>query len=117
LALKVLNIVPSYYPAKVYGGVIFSSHITNLELSKKYNDIKISVSTSTANGKKRLSSKSFAKNFKKNYKIIYYFDEIINRFSFSFLFNVHRDIKNSDIVHLRGYFFFFFSLWNFGSKF
>jgi len=107
LALKVLNIVPSYYPAKVYGGVIFSSHITNLELSKKYSDIKISVSTSTANGKKRLSSKSFTKNFKKNYKIIYYFDEIINRFSFSFLFNVHKDIKNSDIVHFQDIFSFF----------
>ena len=105
--LKILNIVPSYFPAKIYGGVIFSSHHTNLELSKKYKEIKICVSTTTANGSNRLYNKSTIKKFKHNYIINYYFDEIIDRFSFDFLIDLRKNIKASDIIHFQDIFSFF----------
>lgn len=105
--LKILNIVPSYFPAKINGGVIFSSHHTNLELSKKYKEIKICVSTTTANGSNRLYNKSTIKKFKHNYIINYYFDEIIDRFSFDFLIDLRKNIKASDIIHFQDIFSFF----------
>lgn len=107
MSLKILNIVPSYYPAKIYGGVIFSSHNANLEFSKKYKNIKIRVLTTTANGTNRLAQKSFSKNFHKNYNVDYYFDEIINRFSLRLLLNLKKNIQNSDIIHFQDIFSIF----------
>lgn len=101
--LKILNIIPSYYPAKYYGGVIFSSHYINMLISKN-NKFKISVSTSTANGKFRLFRKNYSKFYKKNYMVSYYYDEIINRLSFSFIKNIKRDILNNDIIHIQDIF-------------
>ena len=107
MSLKILNIVPSYYPAKIYGGVIFSSHNANLEFSKKYKNIKIRVLTTTANGTNRLAQKSFSKNFHKNYNVDYYFDEIINRFSLRLLLNLKKNIQKSDIIHFQDIFSIF----------
>ena len=55
--MKILSIVPSYYPAKIYGGTIFSIHESNYEICKKNSKIQINVLTTTANGKKRLENK------------------------------------------------------------
>ena len=50
--MRVCIIVPSYYPAIVYGGPIVSIHSVNRELSE--NGTKVYVSTSNANGDKKL---------------------------------------------------------------
>ena len=69
MTIKILNIVPSYFPATVYGGVIFSAHFTNALLAKNYKNLIVTVSTSTANGKKRLYTKNRIILKKKNYII------------------------------------------------
>jgi len=104
--MRISVIVPSFYPAGYYGGTIFSIHESLKLLSSR--NIKIYVSTTSANGDKRLNVKKnkFIK-FKKNYYVKYYFDEIINRFSFSFLFGIWNDIKKSDIVYVQDIFSIF----------
>lgn len=104
MIIKILNIVPSYFPATIYGGVIFSTHFTNSLLTKQYKKLIVTISTSTANGKKRLYKKNKIISKKKNYIIKYYFDEVINRLSISFIKNIYKDIKNNDIIHFQDIF-------------
>lgn len=106
--MKILSVVPSYYPAKIYGGTIFSIHETNNQICKTNSKIKINVLTTTANGDKRLNNrKNKLINYLSNYSVFYCFDEIINRFSFSFLINLKKRLKNVDLVHLQDIFSYF----------
>jgi hypothetical protein len=104
MTIKILNIVPSYFPATIYGGVIFSSHFTNSLLTKNYKNLIVTISTSTANGNKRLYSKNRIILKNNNYIIKYYYDEIINRLSISFIKNIFNDIKNNSIIHFQDIF-------------
>ena len=101
--MKISTIVPSYFPAIVYGGPIFSIHSLNTELSKL--DTEIYVSTSNANGDKRLNveTNKFT-NFGKNYFVKYYNDNIIGRFSLSFILKVWKDIQLCDVVRVEDIF-------------
>ena len=99
--MRICLISSSFYPATFYGGPIFST----LGLSKylSQNKYQVFVSTTNANGKERLSNIS-TKEHKEVYKNIwvrYYHEEILNFFSFSFLFNIWRDIKNADILYIQ----------------
>ena len=106
--MKVLSIVPSYYPAKIYGGTIFSIHETNYQICKKKSKITIDVLTTTANGNSRLKNKKNRLiSYLKNYKVFYCFDEVINRFSFSFFFKLIERIKKNDLIHLQDIFSYF----------
>ena len=106
--MRVLSVVPSYYPAKIYGGTIFSIHETNTQICKTNSKIKINVITTTANGNKRLKNKKNKLiNYLSNYNVFYCFDEIINRFSFSFFINLKQKLKRSDLVHLQDIFSYF----------
>ncbi len=104
--MRICVIVPSFFPAVYYGGTIFSIHESlKLFSNKKF---QIFVSTTSANGKKRLKVKKndFLK-FNKNYFVKYYFDEIINRFSLSFLFGIWDDVKKSNIIYIQDIFSIF----------
>jgi glycosyltransferase involved in cell wall biosynthesis len=104
--MKICVIVPSFYPAVHYGGTIFSIHESLKKISSE--NFKIYVSTTSANGHDRLNvKKNTYIKFNNNYYVKYYFDEIINRFSFSFLFGVWSDVKKSDLLYLQDVFSFF----------
>ncbi|MDC3030217.1 glycosyltransferase [Candidatus Pelagibacter sp.] len=107
--MRICVIVPSFFPAVYYGGSIFSIH-ESLNLFSDKN-LKIFVSTTSANGNKRLKIKknNFIK-MKNNYFVKYYFDEIINRFSFSFLLGIWGDVKKSEIVYIQDVFSIFAAL-------
>lgn len=106
--MKILSIVPSYYPAKIYGGTIFSIHETNTQICKTNSKVEINVLTTTANGSKRLKNKKNKLiNYLPNYNVFYCFDEIINRFSFSFFINLKNKLKRIDLVHLQDIFSYF----------
>ena len=53
--MRISVVVPSFYPAGYYGGTIFSIH-ESLKLLSSSN-IKVYVSTTSANGNKRLDIK------------------------------------------------------------
>lgn len=101
--MRILQVVPSYYPATVYGGPIFSIHATCQALARQ--DVEIAVATTNANGDTKLDvdCRNIVK-LEPNYYVRYYDDTIINRFSWAFTFNLWRDVRRSDVVHLQDVF-------------
>lgn len=102
--MKLLTVIPSFFPAVIYGGPIFTSLHTVEELANLDN-IEIFVSTTNANMTKRLDIKPNIWHKKsKNINIKYYNETIINKLSLSLLFNLWTDVIKSDVVHLQGLF-------------
>jgi len=110
--MRVCLVSSSFYPAIFYGGPIFSTW----DLSKKLGsrNLDVYVSTTNANGNQRLKDVSTEKHIKQaeNVFVRYYHEQIINVFSFSFLFGIFSDIKKSDVVYIQYLFHYtvFFSL-------
>lgn len=101
--MKILIVIPSFYPAIVYGGPIFTSLHTAEELSKL--NIEIRVSTTNANMINRLDVKpNLWHKRNENLFIKYYNETIINKISLSLFFNLWRDIRKTDVIHLQGLF-------------
>lgn len=104
--MRICVIVPSFFPAVFYGGTIFSIHESLKLFSNK--KLEIFVSTTSANGRTRLKvRKNIFLKLKQNYFVKYYFDEIINRFSLSFLFGIWSDVRKSNIVYVQDIFSIF----------
>ncbi len=101
--MKLEVVIPSFYPAVVYGGPIFTSLQTVEELAKI--GIEIRVSTTNANKGSKLNVKTNKWEKKdKNIFIKYYNETIVDKISFPLLFSLWKDIKDSDIVHVQGLF-------------
>lgn len=102
--MKLLLIIPSFYPATVYGGPIFSTLHTCKSLSK-LDDIEVKVSTTNANMTERLDVKiNQWVNFNNDFFIKYYNDTVIGKFSLPLYLNIWKDIKNSDVIHIQSIF-------------
>ena len=102
--MKINLIIPSFYPAVVYGGPIFSTLHTCKELAK-LDGMEVHVSTTNANMKTRLDVETdkFIK-LEDNLFVKYYNDTIINKISIPMVFNISNDIKNSDVIHIQSIF-------------
>ncbi len=97
-------IIPSFYPATVYGGPIFSTLHTCQELAK-LDGITIKVSTTNANMTTKLEvTPNNSIKFENNFFITYYNETIINKLSLALCFSIWKDIKNSDVVHIQSIF-------------
>lgn len=101
--MNVLIIIPSYYPAFIYGGPIFSTYHVCTELSK-LNDVDVRVSTTNSNMTSRLDVETNKWLHLNEFKVKYYNETIIDKLSFSLFLNVWKDIKKSDIVHIQSIF-------------
>ena len=102
--MKINLIIPSFYPATIFGGPIFSTLHTCKELAK-LEGINISVSTTNTNMHDKLDVETNKDiRFEDNFYVKYYDETIINRFSFQLLINIWKDIKKSDIIHIQGIF-------------
>ena len=99
--MRICLISSSFFPAMSYGGPISSTWGLSNKLSEK--GVQVYVSTTNANGKERLQDVETNKHAKisDNLWVRYYHEEIINTFSFSFLFNVWKDIKRSNIIYVQ----------------
>ena len=99
--MRVCLISSSFYPAIFYGGPISATW----DLSKKIGEkgVEIHVSTTNANGNKRLENVDVKNHTKQaeNVFVRYYHEQIINIFSLSFLLNIYSDIKKSDVVYVQ----------------
>jgi glycosyltransferase involved in cell wall biosynthesis len=99
--MKINVIIPNFFPATIYGGPIFSSLNTSKELSK-LKDIQINVSSTNANMHSKLDVEVNKKiKFEENFYVKYYDETKIDKISLPLLFNVWKDIKESDIVHIQ----------------
>ena len=96
--MKINLVSPSFYPATIYGGPIFSTLYTTRELAKLGNSVH--VSTTNANRSQRLNvtiNKPIP--FEDGISITYYNDTFLDRLSIPLATNLWRDIKKADIIH------------------
>jgi hypothetical protein len=102
--MRLSLIIPSFYPATVYGGPIFSSLYTCQELAK-INGVEVFVSTTNTNKSDRLDvlPNTFLE-IENNLNVKYYHDTIVGKFSIGLFLNIWRDIQASDIVHVQAIF-------------
>ena len=108
--MRVCIVSSSFYPAIAYGGPISATWGLSKKLAE--NGLNIYVSTTNANGSEKLDVE-FNKYLKRSKLYIkYYNEEIINKFSLSFIFGIYKDIKDSDIVYIQ-YVFHYTSLVSF----
>ncbi|MGA1933799.1 glycosyltransferase [Arcobacter sp. YIC-464] len=102
--MKINLVIPSFYPATIYGGPIFSTLHTCKELSKLDN-ININVSTTNTNMHNKLDVEVNKKiKFEDNFYVKYYDETKVDKFSLQLFLNVWKDIKKSDIVHIQAIF-------------
>lgn len=98
--LRVLHAVPSYYPAFVYGGPIFSIHMLAGGLA--IQGLDVSVATTNANGTTKLDVPTDRPVvFAPRYAVHYYDDTIIGRYSWDFSKHLMGDMRTADVVHLH----------------
>ncbi len=101
--MRISLVVPSFYPAVVYGGPIFATLHATEALSRE--GIDVYVSSTNANGSTKLDVESGTFLTHQNGLHIKYYDEtIINRFSLSMLLGLWKDIKEADVVHVQSVF-------------
>lgn len=100
--MRVALIIPSFYPAVVYGGSTFASYDLTKEAAN--NGMDIWVSTTNANGDCRLEKETNSYLQQDKFKVKYYNEEIIKYFSARMLVGLWRDIKMADVVHLQAIF-------------
>jgi len=97
-------IIPSFYPAVIYGGPIFSTLNTSKELAK-IDDIEVYVSTTNTNMTSKLdvAVNKYIKLEKRLY-VKYYDETIIGKFSLALVLNIWKDIQKADVVHVQAIF-------------
>lgn len=101
--MKISLVIPSFYPATVYGGPIFTSLQTAEALARL--SIEIRVSTTNANMTKRLDiTPDIWHKHADNLFIKYYDETVIHKFSLSMFLGLYGDIKASDLVHIQSLF-------------
>jgi len=104
VSVKINLIIPSFYPATVYGGPIFSTLHTCEQLSKK-EDIELNISTTNANMNTKLDVEiNKLIKFENNFYVKYYDETKIDKFSLQLYLNIWKDIKSADVVHIQSIF-------------
>lgn len=100
--MRLLVVIPSFYPAINYGGPIFTSYYTCNELAKL--NVQFKVITTNANGATKLAIESNKFTNLNGYPIKYFNETIIGRFSWSLFCKIKADISSVDLVHIQGLF-------------
>ncbi|PMG74952.1 hypothetical protein BCU83_18000 [Vibrio breoganii] len=101
--MKLNLIIPSFYPAVIYGGPIFSTYHACSELAKLVN-VNIRVSTTNTNMNSRLVVETNKWVPLNGFHVKYYNETIIGKLSLSLIFNIWKDIKKADLVHIQSIF-------------
>lgn len=102
--MRILHIVPTYYPATYWGGPIFSVYYLNNELSK-FSDIKLEVLTTDATGpdiKDTINSKVLSSELFPGYKVHFTHRILGKSFSLEMIVQMFSMIQQADVVHLTG---------------
>ncbi|ABG58176.1 glycosyltransferase [Cytophaga hutchinsonii] len=97
--MKIAVVIPSFYPAVVYGGTIFSSLNTCKELVKLGQEVF--VSTTNTNMYKRLEVPRNKWTELQGIHVKYYNETIVDKLSLRLITSVWKDIRNADVIHVQ----------------
>lgn len=100
--MKILQVIPSYFPAHSYGGPITSTHELCKNLVKK--GIHTKVLTTNSCGKTKLDVETNKDLKAENVDVIYCPSKTSYYLSISFVKEILRHIKSYDIIHIHSIF-------------
>ena len=98
--MRVCLVSSSFYPATFYGGPISATWDLSKKLAEKGHEIYVSTTNANGNSKLDVEINHFLKK-EKNVFVKYYNEQLINKFSFSFMFGIWSDIKKSEVVYIQ----------------
>ena len=98
--MRVCLVSSSFYPATFYGGPISATWDLSKKLAEKGHEIYVSTTNANGNSKLDVESNHFLKK-EQNVFVKYYNEQLINKFSFSFMFGIWSDIKKSEVVYIQ----------------
>jgi glycosyltransferase involved in cell wall biosynthesis len=102
--MRISLIIPSFYPAVIYGGPIFSTLHTCQELVKLENtEIYVSTTNTNMTSKLDVITNTWQK-FSDHFFVKYYNETKVDKFSLQLYANIWKDIKQSDVVHIQSIF-------------
>ena len=97
--MRIAVVIPSFYPAVIYGGTVFSSLNTCKELAK-LGEI-VFVSTTNTDMYKRLEVPRNKWTTLDGLQVKYYNETIVDKLSLRLICSVWNDIRKADVVHVQ----------------
>ena len=102
--IKIGVVIPSFFPATVYGGPIFSS-LHTCEALAAIDGVKVLVSTTTANKTETLDVQpNVWHRLARHFYVKYYSELIVGKVSLSLLVGLWKDIKRTNVLHVQSIF-------------
>ena len=102
--MKILQVIPAFYPAMAYGGTVAASYHLSRELARRGHEVTVYTSDSLDKYHRQKTRISEIDGIK-----AYYFKNISNRLAWDRLvftpgmrLQLSKDIRNFDIIHLHG---------------
>ena len=96
--MKILVVMPYFFPATIYGGPIFASYNLCKEVVK--TDCKIKVLTTNINGNKKIETNNLFQNIDNIY-VKYCKEQITSFFSIDLIKSLWSEMKLTDVVHIQ----------------
>lgn len=97
-------IIPSFYPATIYGGPIFSTFSTCKALARLPGvDVRVSTTNTNMYSKLDVPTENWVE-LEAHLHVRYYNETVVDKFSLALFLNIWRDIKNADVVHIQSIF-------------
>ena len=101
--LKILTVIPSFYPAVVYGGTIFSSLHTCRELIKLGHRVRVVTTNTNMHCHLEVAPNCYLE-IEPGLWVKYYHDTLLGRFSWPLFRHIRQDIAWADVVHVQAIF-------------
>ena len=102
--MKILQVIPAFYPAMAYGGTVAASYHLSRELARRGHEVTVYTSDSLDKYHRQKTRISEIDGIK-----AYYFKNLSNRLAWDRLvftpgmrLQLSKDIRNFDIIHLHG---------------
>ena len=101
--MKILQIIPTYKPAYVYGGPVFSTSLLCENLAKAGHEVRML--TTTANGKAELQVRAGSTHTVDGVKVTYFhrYTKDHSHLAPGLMWEVFRECKNYDVVHIHSW--------------
>lgn len=103
--MKILQVIPAFYPAMAYGGTVAVAYHLSRELARRGHEVTVYTSDSLDKYHRQKSRISEVDGIK-----VYYFKTPSNRLAWNRLvftpgmrLQLSKEIKNFDIIHLHGF--------------